>query len=92
MLKDILYLKANRNYTYIYFIDGGSELASKSLKEFGDMIADKGFFRAHQSYLINMNHVVRFTKGKNSTVKLLNDTEIELDRCKKSEFLELFGN
>lgn len=92
VLKDILYLKADRNYTFIYFTDGKSELASKSLKEFDDMIADKGFFRAHQSYLINMNHVTGFTKGKNSTIKLLDNTDIELARSKKSEFLELFGN
>ncbi len=92
VLKDVLYLKADRNYTSIYFLNDKSELASKSLKEFDDMLSDKGFFRAHQSYLINMNHVTGFTKGKNSTIKLLNNVEIELARSKKSEFLELFSN
>ncbi len=92
VLKDILYLQADRNYTHIYFTDGNTELASKSLKEFDDMLSNKGFFRTHQSYLINKNHVIGFTKGKNSSVKLLNNVEVELARSKKAEFLELFGN
>ncbi|MCB0400780.1 MAG: response regulator transcription factor [Flavobacteriales bacterium] len=92
VLKDVLYLQADRNYTHIYFTDGSQELASKSLKEFDDMMSDKGFFRAHQSFLINMNHVIGFTKGKNSSVKLLHDVEIELARSKKAEFLDRFGS
>jgi two-component system, LytTR family, response regulator len=43
VLKEVLYLKADRNYTFIYFLDGKSELASKSLKEFDDMLSEKGF-------------------------------------------------
>ncbi|PCJ25402.1 MAG: DNA-binding response regulator [Flavobacteriales bacterium] len=91
ILKEIIYLKADRNYTHIHFLEEKSELASKSLKEFDDMLSNKGFFRPHQSYLINMNYVVGFTKGANSTIKLHNNIEIELARSKKSEFLELFG-
>lgn len=90
MLKEIVYLQADRNYTTLHFRDSKPELASKSLKEFDDMLSDKGFFRSHQSFLVNMNYVTGFTKGPNSTITVQGNTEIALARSKKSAFTELF--
>ena len=52
----IAYLKAESNYTYLFFKNGSSILISKTLK-YAEQIFGNDFIRVHQSYLINKNEV-----------------------------------
>jgi len=86
----ILYCKADDNYTEIYLNNNKKKLVSKTLKYFEDALADSSFARVHKSYLVNVNEVVRYQKGKGGSVVLSNGKEIMVSASRKSELLSYF--
>ncbi|WP_100614422.1 LytR/AlgR family response regulator transcription factor [Confluentibacter citreus] len=87
---DILYCKADDNYTEIYLNNNKKKLVSKTLKYFEDALNGSNFARVHKSYLINVNEVVKYLKGKGGSVVLSNGKEIMVSASKKSELLDFF--
>jgi two-component system, LytTR family, response regulator len=87
---DILYCKADDNYTEIYLNNNKKKLVSKTLKYFEDALNNGSFARVHKSYLVNVNEVVKYLKGKGGSVVLSNGKEIMVSASKKSELLSYF--
>lgn len=88
---DILYCKADDNYTEIYLNNSKKKLVSKTLKYFENALDNGGFARIHKSYLVNVNEVVKYVKGKGGSVVLSNGKEIGVSASKKSELLSYFS-
>lgn len=72
-LKQIKKIEGDRNYSCIHLSSGQTELSSKTLGYFEDILEDKGFFRCHRSYLVNKLHINQI---KNNKVFLLKDDSI----------------
>jgi len=89
-VSDIIYCKAESNYTRFFLPKNKEYLVSKTLKEFEEILSDLFFFRIHNSYLINLNHVKGYNKGKSGTVIMSDGTALGLSRQKKGEFLNMF--
>ncbi|MCL6295406.1 LytR/AlgR family response regulator transcription factor [Jejuia spongiicola] len=87
---DILYCKADDNYTEIFLNTNKKKLVSKTLKYFEDILKDTSFARVHKSYLVNVNEVVKYVKGKGGSVVLSNGKEIMVSASKKSGLLSYF--
>lgn len=87
---DILYCKADDNYTEIHLNTNKRKIVSKTLKYFEDILIDSSFARVHKSYLVNVNEVVKYVKGKGGSVVLSNGKEIMVSASKKSELLSYF--
>ncbi len=87
---DILYCKADDNYTDIYLNNNKKKLVSKTLKYFEDALNNANFVRVHKSYLVNVNEVVKYLKGKGGSVILSNGQEIMVSASKKSDLLSYF--
>lgn len=87
---DILYCKADDNYTEIHLNTNKKKIVSKTLKYFEDILIDGSFARVHKSYLVNVNEVVKYVKGKGGSVVLSNGKEIMVSASKKSELLSYF--
>lgn len=87
---DILYCKADDNYTEIHLNTNKKKLVSKTLKYFEDVLIDSSFARVHKSYLVNVNEVVKYVKGKGGSVVLSNGKEIMVSASRKSEILSYF--
>lgn len=88
-VSDILYCKADDNYTEI-FLGNKKILVSKTLKYFEDALADFPFARIHKSYLVNVNEVVKYRKGKGGSVVISNGKELLVSASKKKAFLSFF--
>ncbi|MCC1483033.1 LytR/AlgR family response regulator transcription factor [Winogradskyella immobilis] len=88
--KDILYCKADDNYTEIYLKSNKKKLVSKTLKYIEEALVDANFARVHKSYLVNVNEVVKYLKGKGGSVVLSNGKEIMVSASKKSDLLSYF--
>lgn len=91
-INDIVYLEAQSNYTHIYFANNPKVLASKTLKEFEDLLPGNIFYRPHHSYLINLNYIRRYIKGDGGQVELQNGIFVDVSRRKKEEFLKIIGS
>lgn len=87
---DILYCKADDNYTEIYLNNSKKKLVSKTLKYFEEALNSASFARVHKSYLVNVNEVVKYMKGKGGSVVLSNGKEIMVSASKKSDLLSYF--
>ncbi len=87
---DILYCKADDNYTEIYLNNKKKKLVSKTLKYFEDALMDSHFSRVHKSYLVNVNEIVKYVKGKGGSVVLSNGKQVSVSASRKAELLAFF--
>ncbi|RRQ49385.1 DNA-binding response regulator [Maribacter algicola] len=88
-VEEILYCKADDNYTEIY-LENKKILVSKTLKYFEDALVEFYFARIHKSYLVNVNEVVKYRKGKGGSVVLSNGKELLVSASKKKDLLSYF--
>jgi two-component system LytT family response regulator len=63
-LGDILYFKADKTYTDIFFVDGSKLTISRTLKNIEDTVGNVHFFRCHKSYIVNMKYVTDYVKSE----------------------------
>jgi len=84
----ILYMEAEGNYTHLYFMGQKPLLASKTLKEFEDLLEGAGFFRIHNASLVNLVYVKKYIKGDGGQVQLTNNVVLDVARRRKEELLE----
>jgi two-component system LytT family response regulator len=87
-LDDITHLEANHNYTQCYFRDGTQLLVSKSLINFESILSDSDFVRIHNQYIVNLKYVRRYVRGSGGSVKLIDGSELNVSKSRKSEFLD----
>jgi len=86
---DILYCQADDNYTEIY-LSSSKILVSKTLKYFEDILQTYSFARIHKSYLVNVNEIVKYRKGKGGSVVISNGKELLVSASKKKDLLAYF--
>ncbi len=91
-VQDVIRCESDHNYTTFYFINGRKITVSKTLKEYDEMLCDYGFFRTHQSHLINMNHISSFEKNDGGYLKMTDGNMVPVSKRKREELLDLFGN
>jgi two-component system LytT family response regulator len=87
---DIMYCKADDNYTEIHLNNNKKKVVSKTLKYIEESLNDANFARVHKSYLVNINEVVKYVKGKGGCVVLSNGKEIMVSASKKAILLSYF--
>lgn len=91
-INTIIYLEASSNYTNIYFTDGTKIIASRTLKDFEELLPGEVFFRPHHSYIINLNFIKRYIRGDGGQVEMQNGSYIDVSRRKKEDFLKTIGS
>ena len=87
---DIVYCQADDNYTHIH-LKQGKRLVSKTLKYFEEALKDSGFARIHKSYVVNVNAITEYKKGKGGSVTLITGKELMVSPSKKKELLSYFA-
>lgn len=87
----IIYCESDSNYTIVFLSSGEKIIVSKTLKDVEEILDGSDFFRIHASYLINMKHVTKFTRGDGGYVVMSNNQHITVSRKKKDEFFEMFS-
>ena len=86
--KNIVAIEAQEAYSCIHTVHG-NYLMSKNLKHFENVLVyNSGFFRSHKSWIINLSHLVNFSKS-NLEIELTKDITAKLSKYKKPEFEEL---
>jgi two-component system LytT family response regulator len=90
-LQHIVHLEAESNYTNIYFDDQPRLMASRTLKEFEEILPTDTFFRPHNSHIINLHFIKRYIRGDGGQVEMKNGNYVLVSRRKKEEFLKLIG-
>src|SRR5690606_19420932 len=87
-LDDIVRCQADSNYTQVILSDSKMVMVSKTLKIIEERIGNPKFFRVHQSHLVNLNHVVSYSKADGGDLRMSDSSVIPIARTKKNEFLQ----
>ena len=89
--EDIIYLEANSNYTSFFLTGNRKIIATKTLKDFEELLPASIFIRIHHSYLINKNGVEKYIRGDGGQVLMKNGVMLDVARRKKDEFMKAVG-
>ncbi len=89
LLENILYCKSENSYTTFYLVNHEPIMVSKNIKEYERQLAGASFFRSHQSYLVNLEHVTKIDKQNSFTLYLTDKTEIPTSTRKRKMLLQI---
>ena len=90
--ENIIYCKADGNYTEIFLKEGKKEMVSKKLKTIEELFNNNMFFRVHNSFLVNIHYIKEFIKGEGQYLVLENQMKIPVSRSKRSTLIDLLNN
>lgn len=82
-VENILYFEVCNHKIKMVTLKGEIEFYGK-LKDISDDLRNEGFALCHNSFLINIEHIVEFGKTQ---IQMSNDEIIKISRGKKNEFL-----
>jgi two-component system LytT family response regulator len=85
-LDKILYCYSDQSYSHIILENLPTVLSSKSLKYYEELLGGPNFFRAHNQYLINLQHIESY-RAAEGVIRMEDGTEIKLSTRKKREFI-----
>lgn len=86
-IEDIVCIDSDSNYSRLYFQDESFLLVSRTLKEFEDLLGDKGFMRIHHSHLINLKKIRKYIKADGGYVLMSNGRKVSISRARKEQIL-----
>lgn len=88
IVRQIIRLQGESNYTR-FFLEGGENiLVSKTLVEFEDLLRDLGFLRIHKTHIVNRDHVKSIEKTGDVKLLLSDGTAVPVSRRRKADVIE----
>lgn len=91
-INQIVRCESDANYTRFYIKDEKPILVCKTMREYEELLADYNFCRIHNSHLINLKLIKKYTKGEGGIVTMVDGAEVEVSRRKKDAFLQKLEN
>ncbi len=88
---EVVYFEAESNYTHIFLKNKNKIIACRTLKKIEEQIQGYNFFvRVHNSYMVNLNEVVRYVRGEGGYLVMSNNSSIAVSRTRKDALLKFF--
>jgi len=88
---EVVYFEADSNYTHIFLKDKNKIIACRTLKKIEEQIQDYNcFVRVHNSYMVNLNEVVRYIRGEGGYLVMSDNSSINVSRNRKDALLKFF--
>lgn len=91
-VKDIVRCQSSDNYTTFYFQNKTSLMVTKPLKDFEELLDEMGFFRVHQSHLINLDYLEKFQRKEGGFAIMKDGTEIPVASRKRELLINKLSN
>jgi len=91
-LKDIVRCEAASNYTVFHLVVKLQLLVTRTLKDFDRMLGDQGFFRPHQSHLVNSTFIKEFVKSDGGWLVMTDGSEIPVSVRKRMEVVQIINS
>jgi two-component system LytT family response regulator len=72
-------------------MNGKMRLISKTLRDFEEMLTPQGFFRPHNSFVINLEYVQEFQRLDGGYLVMKNKMKVPVSKQKRTQVLSLLG-
>ena len=86
-LGDIIRLEAKGGYTTICMVDKQHILATRTIKDYEDILPPNIFYRIHNSHIINLQKIKKYQKGRGGSVVMEDNSNIEVAIRRRDEFI-----
>lgn len=86
---DVIRCEGDNNYSRFFFLDRKPFLVSKTLKEYDELLSDRGFIRVHKSHLVNRAFIERFDREGN--LWLTDGSHVPVSRRNRDKIRELLN-
>ncbi len=87
---EIITCEADNNYTYLHLKSKRKITACRTLKEVEEQLeVFPSFIRVHHSYIVNLNEVVKYTRGDGGYLTMSNGSMVDVSRSRKAPLLKL---
>lgn len=91
-IEDILSVKSEEQCTRFTMKNNEKFLSSKELSDFSFMLEQYPFMvRVSKSAFINVNYIKHYSKGNICIITMMDETEVEVPRRKKTEILQILS-
>jgi two-component system, LytTR family, response regulator len=90
-IKSIVRAEASDNYTILHLDNKKRYTLSKTLKFYEELLSEFGFLRSHKSHLINLEHVVKYKKGKVGFAHMSDGSSALVSSSAKKDLLNFFS-
>jgi two-component system, LytTR family, response regulator len=84
---EIIRLEAKSNYTKFFFTNNKTILASKTLRDYEEILLAYGFIRTHKSHLVNCEHITNYMSD--GLLTMTDESKVEISRRRQHEVIEL---
>ena len=84
---EIIFVEAEGSYSKIALINDQEHYISKNLKTTESLLDNSRFLRLNRSTLVNLNHIVKFTKSEGGAVTMRNQKEFFIGKKDRSIIL-----
>lgn len=88
---EIVFCEGDGNYTKVIMTNGSRIILSKTLKILEDFLDDRVFFRIHNAYLININHIRKVNRRDGGSILMDNNADLPMSRYRRQEFFGRFN-
>jgi two-component system LytT family response regulator len=86
-LKEVVRLEAKNSYTQILMAGGEVVTATRTIKDYEDILPESMFCRIHNSHIVNLQKIEKYHKGRGGYVTLEDGSTIEVASRRRQEFL-----
>ncbi len=88
-ISDIIRCESNVNYTEFYFTNAQKLLVTRTLKDFEDLLGDQGFYRVHQSHLVNTKFIKEFIKTDGGYLLMTDGCTVPVSSRKRPDVIKM---
>ena len=89
---DIQYCQSEGSYVSVFLAGQNKPVVlSKSLREFEELLNNPGFFRVHNSYLVNLRHIKKILRNDGGEIVMANGRSLPVARAKKAELMAVIA-
>lgn len=86
---DILYIESANSFSFLYTKNESRKILSQRLGDIEESLPVPLFFRVHRQYIINMQQVTKYVKGRGGYVVMSDGKNIDVSVRRKDEFLQM---
>lgn len=90
LISNIVRIESSSYYSKVFLLNGQVVLVTRLLKDFEEILAPYRFFRVHNSHLVNLRYIRKFTRSDGGQVIMENGETVDVSRRRREEFLKLF--
>ncbi|GIV31894.1 MAG: hypothetical protein KatS3mg030_196 [Saprospiraceae bacterium] len=86
---EVVRIEADRSYSIFHMVSGQRFIVSKPLRIWEELLQSEGFYRVHESHLINLLHIKQYLKKEGGAVICTNGDMIYVARRRKEGLLKM---